>query len=91
MVYDAKWVTLSLGEAQESGREFEVSEEGDEPIPAEVGKFTGLILAVRCRDAKEGRTDTDFRIYRIKDGKVIGRERSTSSLAAGELKELALP
>jgi hypothetical protein len=83
--------TLSLGEAQESGRQFRGFRGGDEPLPAEVGKFTGLILAVRCREDKDGRNETDLRIYRVKDGRVMAKERSKSSLADGELKTLSIP
>ncbi len=90
VVYDTKWVTLNLGESQESARGIEINEEGDEPLPSEVGLFSGTILAVRCREQKDDRIETDFRIYRVRSGRVVNKERSKDSLPDGETKELAL-
>jgi hypothetical protein len=90
VVYDAKWVTLNLGEAPESTREIEITEEGDEPLPAEVGKFSGKLLAVRCRDDKDDRVEVDLRVYEVQDGRIIAKERSKDSLMQGQTKELTL-
>lgn len=88
VVYDTKWVTLNLGESQETAKGIEINEEGDEPLPSEVGLFSGTILAVRCQEQKDGRIETDFRIYQVRSGKVLNKARSKDSLPDGETKEL---
>src|SRR5215510_11516577 len=54
-VYDAKWVTLNLGEATDSGKEIEIAGDADDPLPADVGQFTGKVLAVRCKEGGDNR------------------------------------
>lgn len=90
-VYDTKWVTLNLGEAPESGREIEIAGDADDPLPAEVGQFTGKILAVRCKEAGNAKVDVDFRVYEVQHGHVVAKKRSKDPLAEGEIKELELP
>ena len=90
-VCDARWVTLNLGEASDSGKEIEIAGDADDPLPAEVGQFTGKILAVRCKEAANSKVDVDFRVYEVQHGHIVARERSKDSLAEGEIKELELP
>jgi len=91
VAYGPKWVTLSLGEAQEGAKNIELSDDSDNPVPTEVGTFSGLILAVRCRDGKDGKIEVEFLVYRARDGKIIGREKSKVSLANGASYEFSLP
>jgi hypothetical protein len=80
-----------LGEAREGSKDIDVSEEADEPIPTEVGSFSGLILAVRCREGQKGMIDVDFRIYRAHAGRVVGKERSQGAFVEGAVQEVRLP
>jgi len=91
VAYGPKWVTLSLGEAQEGAKNVELAIDSDDPVPTEVGTFSGLILAVRCRDDKDSKIEVEFLIYRAQAGKIVGKEKSKVSLANGASYDIALP
>lgn len=90
-VYDTAWATLTLGEAAEGGKDIEIAREADDPLPGEVGLFTGRILAVRCKEDADNRVAVDFRVYKVRQGHIVAKKRSKDSLAEGETKELQLP
>ncbi|HEU4338712.1 MAG TPA: hypothetical protein VFS19_01475 [Planctomycetota bacterium] len=91
VAYGPKWVTLSLGEAQEGAKDVELAVDSDDPVPVDVGTFSGLILAVRCRDGKEAKIEVEFLVYRARDGKIIGKEKSKASLDNGASHDVPLP
>jgi len=91
VAYGPKWVTLSLGEAQEGAKDIELADDSDNPVPADVGTFSGLILAVRCRDDKDAKIQVEFLVYRAQSGKIVGTEKSKTSLSNGGSHDIPLP
>ena len=90
-IYDAKWSVLKMGQVHPRVHDLVITGDGEDAVPEEIDIFSGTLLAFRCRPEKEGRINVDLRIYRVVDGQVVGRERSSLVVADGESKDMPLP
>ncbi|HTF56518.1 MAG TPA: hypothetical protein VK661_04610 [Planctomycetota bacterium] len=90
VIYDSKWATMKVGEVLQAVKDIEPTPDGEDAVPVEVDIFTGTLFAFRCREAKDGRIETNVRVYEVRDGRLRGRFSSNDTLGSGESKELPL-
>jgi hypothetical protein len=90
-IYDTRWVVLTLGEREYTNTEIQVSADGEEPLTSDVGRFSGTILAIRCREGNDGKIEADHRVYQVREGQILRKEGSRTSLSEGQSAEFPLP
>jgi hypothetical protein len=87
VIYDSKWATMKIGEVLQAVKDIEPTPNGEDAVPVEVDIFSGTLFAFRCRETKDGKIETNVRVYEVKDGHVRARCSSNDILSSGESRE----